>query len=128
MRSIFQNWKNDPEYARGLLQETVILNVTEDLVLEMRQLGVDRVTLASRLGKSKAFVSQLLSGSRNMTLRTLADICWALKLNPIVSFRHAEAPLISEHTSSMTLQPTANAGRARYTLIQGGRNDYPVAS
>ena len=30
--------------------------------------------IADRLKKSKAFVSQLLNGSRNMTLRSLADI------------------------------------------------------
>lgn len=89
MRSIFQNWKNDPQYSRQLLQETVILDVTEDLVIEMQSLGVDRVTLAMRLGKSKAFVSQILGGSRNMTLRTLADFCWALGLKPKITYERA---------------------------------------
>ena len=39
---------------------------------------LSRQQLADRLGKSKGFVSQLLNGERNMTLRTLADLAHAL--------------------------------------------------
>lgn len=38
----------------------------------------NKAQLAERLGKSKAYVTQVLSGSRNMTLRTLADFAFAL--------------------------------------------------
>jgi transcriptional regulator with XRE-family HTH domain len=39
---------------------------------------VSRSELANRLGKSKGHVTQLLGGNTNMTLRTLADVAYAL--------------------------------------------------
>lgn len=44
----------------------------------MQNEKVSRAGLAKRIGKSKAFVTQLLSGSRNMTLHTFADLAFAL--------------------------------------------------
>ena len=39
---------------------------------------ISRKELADRLGKSKGFISQLLNGGRNLTLRTVADILHVL--------------------------------------------------
>ena len=61
-----------------LEQEHLILDVTEMIVELMNERGVTRSELADRLGKTKGHVSQLLSGSRNLTLRTLSDIFVAL--------------------------------------------------
>uniref|UniRef100_UPI00102C67CF helix-turn-helix domain-containing protein n=1 Tax=Candidatus Magnetaquicoccus inordinatus TaxID=2496818 RepID=UPI00102C67CF len=46
----------------------------------MEEQRISRVTLAETLGKSKSYVSQVLSGNRNMTLATLADVAYALRL------------------------------------------------
>lgn len=59
-------------------QEDIIFNVTEDILLAMEKLDVSKSELAERIGKSKSYITQLLSGSRNMTLRTLSDICLSL--------------------------------------------------
>jgi transcriptional regulator with XRE-family HTH domain len=65
--------------ARRLLrQEELILEVTEALAGALQQSGTSKVELAKRLGKSRAFVSQVLSGGRNLTLRTIADLADAL--------------------------------------------------
>lgn len=66
------------DYERLLAQERLILDATEAIVGLLDEGGVTRQELAKRLGKSKSFVSQLLSGERNMTLRTLADLGHAL--------------------------------------------------
>ncbi|MCO8052629.1 helix-turn-helix transcriptional regulator [Proteus penneri] len=55
-------------------QEEIIFNVTEDILLAMEKLKVSKAELSERIGKSKSHVTQLLSGARNMTLRTLSDI------------------------------------------------------
>ena len=68
----------EPEYERLLAQERLILDATEAIVGLLEEEKVSRQELARRLGKSKGFVSQLLSGERNMTLRTLADLGYAL--------------------------------------------------
>lgn len=65
-------------YARLVEQETLIADATELICQVMQEDGVSRQDLAHRLGKSKGFVSQLLTGERNMTLRTLADVLFAL--------------------------------------------------
>jgi transcriptional regulator with XRE-family HTH domain len=72
---------------RLLDQERLILHATEAVVGLLVAQSVSRQELADRLGKSKGFVSQLLSGERNMTLRTLSDLGHAL------GFRFAVRPV-----------------------------------
>lgn len=48
--------------------------------LETKQLNKSELAIA--LGKSKGFVSQLLSGGRNLTLRTVANVVDALGYRP----------------------------------------------
>jgi transcriptional regulator with XRE-family HTH domain len=88
MSNFFEEWVNESEeHQRLVAEESLILDVTEKIHEQMEALGVSRAQLAERMGKSKAYVSQLLSGSRNMTLRSLADISFALGLeNPKVVF------------------------------------------
>jgi transcriptional regulator with XRE-family HTH domain len=60
-------------------QEELLLEATELLVSIMEENGITRTELARRIGKSKAFVTQCLSGDHNLTLRTLADLFTALE-------------------------------------------------
>jgi transcriptional regulator with XRE-family HTH domain len=39
--------------------------------------NMTQTAVASRLGKSKGYVSRVLSGAHNMTLHTLGDLLWA---------------------------------------------------
>jgi len=55
-------------------QERLILEATEGICEAMEAKGLTRADLARRIGKSRAYVTQILSGARNMTLRTLADV------------------------------------------------------
>ena len=64
---------NDPEFRKLLAQEELILEVTETICDLLENEKISRKELADRLGKSKGFVSQLLNGGRNLTLRTVAD-------------------------------------------------------
>lgn len=73
---------------RALARDELVYNVTEDLLVLLEKLQVSKVGLARHLGKSRSYVSQLLSGSRNMTLGTLADICFTLGVSPKFSFSH----------------------------------------
>ena len=72
------NDMDDPEFRRLLAQEELILEVTEVLCGILEQETISRKELAERLGKTKGFVSQLLNGGRNLTLRTVADIMHVL--------------------------------------------------
>ena len=69
-----------PEARRLYEQERLILWTTEAVAEAMAELGMTRAQLAEALGTSRANVTQLLSGSRNMTLRTLAAVAHACEL------------------------------------------------
>ena len=74
----YQAFVSPPEDQRHYQQERLIFEATELLSRIMENENLSRTQLASRLGKSKAFVTQTLRGSTNMTLRTLADLAWTL--------------------------------------------------
>jgi transcriptional regulator with XRE-family HTH domain len=66
------------EEKQAFNQERAILEATELICEIMDKRRVTRSELARRLGKTKGFVTQLLDGRANMTIRTLADIFTAL--------------------------------------------------
>lgn len=68
---------------RLLAQEALILEVSEAIWDALEKLKMSKADLARALGSSKANVTQLLDGSRNMTLRTLSDIAFTLHLKPL---------------------------------------------
>jgi transcriptional regulator with XRE-family HTH domain len=72
------NDMHDPEFRKLLAQEELLLEVTETICELLKEEKITRKELADRLGKSKGFVSQLLGGGRNLTLRTVADILHVL--------------------------------------------------
>lgn len=67
-----------PEGMRLYHRERIILEMTELICALMDERGVNRSELARRLGKTKGYVTQLLDGETNMTLRTVSDVLWAL--------------------------------------------------
>lgn len=77
-KTLMDEYLEDPEFARLMAQEELILEVTETLCELLENEKISRKELADRLGKTKGFVSQLLNGGRNLTLRTVADILHVL--------------------------------------------------
>ena len=77
-KTLLEQYLEDPEFARLMAHGDLIMEVTETICELLEKEGVSRKELADRLGKSKGFVSQLLNGGRNLTLRTVADILHVL--------------------------------------------------
>lgn len=77
--------------ARDLARGSYLFRVTEDILVAMEDLGVTKSELARRLGKSKPRITQLLSGSSNMTIGTLSDIAVELGLNLDKTFKEYSA-------------------------------------
>lgn len=74
---IFENSSNEARFA--LRQERLILQVTQALWEALVDAEVSQSDLAKRLAKSQSFVSQILAGGRNLTLRTVSDVVTALE-------------------------------------------------
>jgi transcriptional regulator with XRE-family HTH domain len=68
----------DPEFRKLLAIEGLVAEASETIAGLMDQRGVSKADLARSLGKSRAWVTQLLSGKANMTVRTLAEVVHAL--------------------------------------------------
>lgn len=88
-----------PEMERLDMEEALILEVSERLIEAFEKRGLSYTDIADRIGCSKANVSQALSGSRNMTLRTAAAMSWAAQFRIEVTMRDLEK---SEHVGKST--------------------------
>ncbi|MBM4273455.1 MAG: helix-turn-helix transcriptional regulator [Deltaproteobacteria bacterium] len=77
-KTLMDEYLEDPEFAKLVAQGDLIMEVTETLCEILEEEKVSRKELADRLGKTKGFISQLLNGGRNLTLRTVADILHVL--------------------------------------------------
>lgn len=82
-------YSEDKEFSdaeeKAFAREELVYNVTEDILVALEDLEITKKELAHRLGKSRSFVTQVLSGARNMTLGTLSDICFSLGARPRVT-------------------------------------------
>jgi transcriptional regulator with XRE-family HTH domain len=66
-------WKDD---ADG--EERAALDVTEEIRRRMEAIGLTKSQLAERLGTSPAYVTKILGGEANFTLKTMARLARAL--------------------------------------------------
>ncbi len=77
-KTMIEQMTSDPEGMRLYQQERSILELTEMIWEIMGELDVSKSELASRLGKSRAYITKLLDGTTNMTVRTISDVLNAL--------------------------------------------------
>lgn len=70
--------EEEVDSSRVVAQEMFISQAAKMLIDLMKEKNVSRAELARRIGKSPSFITQALGGTRNMTLRTIADFAYAL--------------------------------------------------
>lgn len=66
------------QYTVDYQTELSIIDFNEKIIARMEELKINRAELAKRLGVSKAFVTKLLNGNPNMTIKTMISIANAL--------------------------------------------------
>jgi transcriptional regulator with XRE-family HTH domain len=74
----FQDFVSDPKRRRIYEREALAFEAAELISELMEEQGVSKTKLAELAGTSKSHITQLLSGSRNMTMHTLADLAFVL--------------------------------------------------
>jgi transcriptional regulator with XRE-family HTH domain len=87
-------------------QERAIQELTDLLCEIMEEDGVSRSDLARRLGKSKGYITQLLDGRSNMTVRTISDVFGAL--NRALHFQDGPLELTARRAPQLLFRATAN--------------------
>jgi transcriptional regulator with XRE-family HTH domain len=78
MTTKFDELMLDPEYRKLYAIEGLIADTAQLIWDLMERKKVKQADLARLLNKTPAFVSQLLNGKANMTIRTLAEVVYAL--------------------------------------------------
>jgi transcriptional regulator with XRE-family HTH domain len=78
MKTQHEALMEDPEFRRLLAIEALTAEAAEVIAGLMAEQKLSKADLARRLHKSRAWVTQLLSGRANMTVRTLAEVAYAL--------------------------------------------------
>ncbi|MEW6669771.1 MAG: helix-turn-helix transcriptional regulator [Thermodesulfobacteriota bacterium] len=86
-KTLYDEFMEDREFARLMHQEELIMDVTEGFCRVLEEESISRSKLAQLMGKTKGYISQLLGGKRNISLRVLADIAGSLGYSARVVFR-----------------------------------------
>ena len=116
-RELLTEWLDEsPEHSRAFLEEGLILEATEAICAAMEKRCMSKAVLAGRLGTSKAYVTQLLKGNRNMTLRTFASIAFALNMTPEMALKEDTANSKQDEGKERTRQSQAAATPASNQL------------
>ena len=116
-KTLVEQYVEDPDHMRLFQQERAIYEVTELLEATMEELGVTRAELAKRLGKSKGWVTQLLDGEANKTIRTIADAFAVLGRE----YHSVQRPIrIGGRTPGTTTSVNLSVGGAANRLVGPG--------
>ena len=83
-------WLLDQELTTEDLEWEHRLDISASVYRRMDELGINKTELARRLGVANSQVSRILSGERNMTLRTIAALEMALDFRLDGGFRYYE--------------------------------------
>ncbi|MCL6271225.1 helix-turn-helix domain-containing protein [Sansalvadorimonas sp. 2012CJ34-2] len=90
--SILDQWLEESADNQIVLdEESLILEIAEQFWQQLSESDTSKAELARRMGISKARVSKLLDGSNNLTLRKIANMATALKLNVNFTLEPAES-------------------------------------
>ena len=95
--------------------ERLIIEASELLLRLMEEQAVRQVDLAVSIGRSAGHVSQLLSGRRNMTLRTFAELMHALGARAQLGSTSLDDGVLGVRMSGAKVIPIHRENR-RYTV------------
>ncbi|OFX18080.1 MAG: hypothetical protein A2033_18790 [Bacteroidetes bacterium GWA2_31_9] len=75
-----------PEYWFENIQNEIYRQVSDYIQNE----GITQTQLAEKLGVTKGYISQIMNGNFNYTLKKLIELSLAINKIPVVEFRKAD--------------------------------------
>lgn len=73
------------------------MDISATVYERMKQLGLKKKDLAERIGVSSAWVSKIIKGEQNVTLKTLARLEDALDIDMTYSLRHPKKSIDADY-------------------------------
>lgn len=110
----------EPANRRVYEQERLILWATEAVAKAMNRVGKTKADLARELETSPSHVTQLMSGTRNMTLRTLANLAHSCDCRVRIDFEPLRIGEFFEHPIQLVHHPIARR------IVQSASPEHPV--
>jgi transcriptional regulator with XRE-family HTH domain len=108
-----EKWfKEKLDAARGTFDyrlEKVLIQLGEDMCLLMEQQGLSRTQLAERMGVSPAYITKILDGNPNLTIKSLLKLSDALGRELTIHF----APKLDRKLPSAARHPRRALSTAR---------------
>ena len=98
-----------PEARQTLERERAYMEAYMLIIRLMDEKGVSKAELARRLGRSRPYVTKLLNGSTNMTIRTIADVLFHLGYRLEVSESKLAAAPTESRKPALKLRETTYA-------------------
>jgi transcriptional regulator with XRE-family HTH domain len=119
--STFQTWiDKSSANKRAFAEERLILDVAQKVWEVMEEAKVSRSALAESLSRTRSYITQVLSGNTNLTLRTLAAIGDALNYD--VKFElNANPKIVAGEQLTLTGEPTRSGWQQVEILPRGER-------
>jgi transcriptional regulator with XRE-family HTH domain len=96
----YERIEADPSLRRELHGEELLMAATCAISEEMARQGLTKAALAQCMGRTRGDITQILSGARNMTLRTLAEVADALGCRVDVDLVKSSVARAQSSTSS----------------------------
>jgi transcriptional regulator with XRE-family HTH domain len=106
--TINERVSQSPERMKHFQSVRLEMEITELVCELMDKQGVSRAELATRMGTSAPYVTKLLRGQTNMTLKTISDLFFALGR----SVRIVERPM-SVHSPRLLVMEVASGESTR---------------
>ena len=85
-----RNFIKENENSFWFKLEELLYDLTETIYERMKQKGISQRELAKRLGVSDAYISKILKGNENISLKTLLKLALALGLNVEIKMQPIE--------------------------------------
>jgi len=84
--SIIKDLENDIDFQL----EGVLIDINEQIIKHMIDQKMTRKNLADKLGYSKAYITRILQGNHNITVKTLLQIAMALDVEFSLNYKEKD--------------------------------------
>jgi len=95
--------------------EQILLQLGEDICRLMRYQRLNRAEVAARLGVSRAYVTKILNGNPNLTIKTLLKLSDALGRELVIQF----SSQVSRKLSASVRRPRGRILKVDPSLLSG---------
>jgi len=110
-----ERFKDDVDF----LTEKAILDFTEQVVSRMEENGITRAELARRLNVSKVFITKLLNGNPNLTIKTMVSLARILDRDLKVELRGERDSSLEDLLAAISPEYLASIIEARADYRSG---------